>query len=321
MKIVIPGGSGQVGTVLARAFHAAGDEVILLSRSPALAPWRVVSWDPPSIGPWAEELNDADVVINLAGRNVNCRYTAASRREIMESRVASTVAVGAAIERAARPPALWLQASTATIYAHRFDASNDEATGQIGGHEPGAPASWHFSIEVAQNWERACNAARVPHTRRVLMRSAVIMSPDRGGIFDTLLSLVRGGLGGRAGNGRQYVSWIHDADFIRVIDHLLLREHFDGTVNLASPGPISNSVFMRILRGAWGGRVALPVTRPTLEIGAFLLRTESELVLKSRRVVPRRLLDDGFAFQFPHWDDAARDLVARWRNQRVASRH
>ncbi|HKA57557.1 MAG TPA: TIGR01777 family oxidoreductase [Gemmatimonadales bacterium] len=316
MKIVIPGGSGQVGTVLARAFHAAGDEVILLSRSPALAPWRVVSWDPPSIGPWAEELNDADVVINLAGRNVNCRYTAASRREIMESRVASTVAVGAAIERAARPPALWLQASTATIYAHRFDASNDEATGQIGGHEPGAPASWHFSIEVAQNWERACNAARVPHTRRVLMRSAVIMSPDRGGIFDTLLSLVRGGLGGRAGNGRQYVSWIHDADFIRAVQFVIKHESITGPVNIAAPNPLPNAEFMRDLRRAWGTPIGLPATRWMLAIGAYVIRTETELVLKSRRVVAGRLAALGFQFTFPTWAEAATDLCARWREAR-----
>jgi NAD dependent epimerase/dehydratase family enzyme len=202
MKVVIPGGSGQVGTILARAFHGADHEVIVLSRSPRPAPWRVVAWDPTAPpGAWTTEFNGAAAVINLAGRSVNCRYTAANRRAILESRVTATVAVAAAIARASPAPPVWLQASTATIYAHRFDAPNDEATGQIGGAERDVPASWHFSIEVAEAWERASTTATVPHTRRVLLRSAMTMSPDRGGIFDTLLSLVRRGLGGKAADG------------------------------------------------------------------------------------------------------------------------
>jgi hypothetical protein len=195
MKIVIPGGTGQVGTLLARNFHARGDEVVVLSRTPAQAPWRTVPWDAATVGPWARELEGADVVINLAGRNVNCRYTPENRRAIMDSRVRSTRAVGAAIVRAQQPPRVWLQASTATIYAHRYDAPNDEATGIIGGAEPDAPASWRFSIEVARAWEEAALAAETHHTRTVLLRSAMVMSPDRGGIFDTLLRLARFGLG------------------------------------------------------------------------------------------------------------------------------
>jgi hypothetical protein len=149
MKVVLPGGSGQVGTVLARALHADGHEVVVLSRTPAPAPWRVVAWDAATVGPWEAELDGAYAVVNLAGRSVNCRYTAAHRADIVRSRVASTRAVGQAIARAHRPPAVWLQASTATIYAHRHDAPNDEATGIIGGSEPGAPETWRFSVEVA----------------------------------------------------------------------------------------------------------------------------------------------------------------------------
>jgi len=319
MKIVIPGGSGQVGTLLARAFHRDGHEVVVLSRgAPSAAPWRTVAWDARTPGPWAAELEGADVVVNLAGRSVNCRYTPAHRREILQSRVDSTRVLGQAIAAAARPPRVWLQASTATIYAHRLDAPNDEDTGILGGGEPGAPDSWRFSIDVARAWEAEVDAARTPATRRVKLRSAMVMSPDRGGIFDTLLGLVRRGLGGTSGSGSQYVSWIHEADFVRAVCFLIEREDLEGVVNLAAPEPLPNAEFMRALRRAWGARMGLPATRWMLEIGAVFLRTETELVLKSRRVVPGRLLREGFTFRFPTWPEAAAELCARWRTDSAA---
>ena len=318
MKIIIPGGTGQVGTVLARAFHGDGHEVVVLGRSSKPAAWRVVQWDPTALGEWAKELEGSDVVINLAGRNVNCRYTWKNREEILQSRVVSVRTVGQAIARASRPPAVWLQASTATIYAHRYDAVNDERSGVIGGNEPDAPKAWRFSIDVATAWERALDEASAGGTRKVKMRSAMIMSPDRGGIFDTLLMLVRRGLGGTAGNGRQYVSWIHDDDFIRAVYWLIEREDVGGAVNLASPNPLPYKDFMASLRRAWGTRIGLPATRWMLEMGAFLLRTETELVLKSRRVVPGRLLQEGFLFDFPDWQKAAEELCARWRIARIS---
>jgi uncharacterized protein (TIGR01777 family) len=316
MRVLIPGGSGQVGTILARAFHGAGHDVVVLSRHPSPAPWRTAGWDSATLGDWAREVDGADVVINLAGRNVNCRYGPANRRAIYDSRVLSTRMVGEAIARAARRPQVWLQASTATIYAHRFDAANDEATGIIGGHEPDAPASWRFSIDVATAWEDAAREAHRDPTRLVLLRSAVILSPDRGGIFDTLLGLVRRGLGGASGDGRQWVSWIHDVDFVRTIFWLLDRD-LDGVVNVAAPNPLPNADFMRELRRAWGARIGLPATRWMLEIGAVLMRTETELVLKSRRVVPRRLAERGFTFEHPEWREAADDLCRRWRKATV----
>jgi len=313
MRIIIPGGSGQVGTVLARAMHADGHDVCILSRNPSDAPWRTVAWDARTLGPWARELDGADAVINLTGRNVNCRYSAANRRLIMDSRVESTRVVGQAIAQSHRPPCVWLQASTATIYAHRYDAANDEATGILGGGEPNAPDTWRFSTGVAKAWEQAANGADVPHTRKVLMRSAMTMSPDPGGIFDTLLGLVRRGLGGTSGNGRQYISWIHERDFIRAVYWLLEHEELSGPVNLSSPNPLPNAEFMRDLRQAWGTRVGLPATTWMLEIGAILLRTETELILKSRRVVPRRLVESGFTFEFPTWPEAAVELCRRSR--------
>src|SRR5216684_576722 len=318
MKIVIPGGTGQVGTPLARAFVADGHEVVVLSRNPRHAPWRMVTWNAETVSEWASEVDGADAVINLAGRSVNCRYNSENRRLIKESRVKSTRAVGEAIARAARPPRVWLQASTATIYAHRYDAPNNEATGILGGSEEGAPDTWRFSIEVAKSWEQAANEGTIPQTRTVLLRSAMTMSPDSGGVFDVLLGLVRWGLGGASGDGRQYVSWIHDRDFVRAIYWLIEHPELAGPVNLASPNPVPNTEFMSTLRTAWGIGFGLPATKRMLEMGAFFLRTETELILKSRRVVPGRLLQSGFAFQFPTWAEAARDLCRRWRQGRAA---
>lgn len=313
MKIVLPGGSGQVGTLLARSFAAEGHEIVVLSRHVSRAPWRVVGWDAATVGDWARELDGADVVINLAGRSVNCRYTPANRRAIMDSRVDSTRAVGVAIGQAQNPPRVWLQASMATIYAHRFDAPNDEATGILGGTEPTVPETWRFSIGVARAWERALDEAATPGTRKVALRSAMTMSPDPDGIFDVLLGLVRRGLGGTAGDGRQYVSWIHDQDFVRAIGWLIARDDIAGPVNLAAPGPLPYSAFMAALRRAAGVPVGLPATAWMLELGAIAMRTETELILKSRRVVPGRLLDAGFAFDYPTWPEAAQDLCRRWR--------
>jgi len=314
MKIVIPGGTGQVGGLLARTFHSDGHQVVVLSRRPGTAPWRVVPWDAETLGPWTAEIDGADVVLNLAGRSVNCRYSAANRKAIKDSRVISSGAVGQAISQAARPPRLWLQASTATIYAHRYDAANDEATGILGGSEENAPDTWRFSIDVAKSWERAAEEIVLPRTRLVLVRSAMTMSPNRGGVFDALLGLVRRGLGGASGNGRQYVSWIHELDFIRSI-YWLIDNDLAGPVNLTSPAPIPNAEFMRTLRKAWGSRFGLPASEWMLAIGALFLRTETELILKSRRVVPGRLIQSGFTFQFPTWAEAAVDLCRRWRDR------
>lgn len=318
MKILIPGGTGQVGTMLARAFHRAGHEVVVLGRSPQseAVPWRVVRWDLADLKSWAREVDGTDVVINLAGRSVNCRYTPKNRDEILQSRVRSVIAVGQAISQASRPPAVWLQTSTATIYSHRYDAPNDEASGIIGGAEPDAPPSWRFSIQVATEWEKALDEAPAPATRKVKLRSAVILSPDRGGIFDTLLTLVRRGLGGTSGDGRQYVSWIHEADFLRSIDFLIERQDMDGVVNLSSPEPLPNREFMAALRRAWGAPIGLPATKWMLELGAIFLGTESELVLKSRRVIPGRLLQEGFSFTYPGWPEAAQELCERWKQLR-----
>ena len=190
----------------------------------------------------------------------------------------------------------------------------DELTGELGGHEPGAPDTWNFSIEVAKDWEAAFFETHLPRTRRLALRTAATFSPHPGGVFDIFRQLIRLGLGGTSGPGTQYVSWLHDTDFIRAIEFLIVHENLQGPINLAAPHPLPNRDFMRALREAWGIPIGLPATAWMLEIGSWMMRTETELVLKSRQVIPTRLQQAGFEFQFPHWPPAARDLVSRWRN-------
>jgi uncharacterized protein len=320
MRIVITGGSGQVGQILARHFHGKGLAVAIIARHVQPALWSSIKWDGRQPGEWVKELDGADVVINLAGRGVNCRYNQANRREIKESRIITTQLVGDAIARASQPPKLWMNASTATIYRHAMDRPMDEIDGEIGGNEPRLPSAWRFSYDVATSWERTFFEAKTPLTRKIALRSAMIMSPDRGGVFDTLLTLVRLGLGGKSGSGRQFVSWVHDVDFVRAVEFLIARSDLDGCINVTSPRPLPNRDFMAALRRAFGAPIGLPATQLMLEIGAVFLRTETELILKSRRVVPRRLLDSGFAFQLPDWSDAAVDLVRRWRSGQRSKR-
>jgi uncharacterized protein (TIGR01777 family) len=316
MKIVIPGGTGQVGQMLARHFHARGNAVTVLSRTRHPAPWSIVHWDGVNSGPWVAELEHSDVCINLAGRSVNCRYNLVNRRAIFDSRVQSTKILSEVIGSLDHPPAIWLNASTATIYRHSLDRPMDEANGELGGNEPGAPDTWNFSIDVAKAWEEAFFSTPTPRTRKMALRSAMTFSPDPGGVFDVFLSLVRHGLGGTIGSGNQFVSWIHEVDFIRAIEFLIATPVFTGAVNLASPHPLPNRDFLHAIREAWGTRIGLPSTSWMIEIGTFFMQTESELILKSRQVVPGRLLAAGFQFSFPHWPTAARDLVSRWRAQK-----
>ncbi len=312
MKIILPGGNGQVGRLLVRALARDGHECIVLTRGRTdLSPGtRAVVWDGRTSGRWVAELEGADALINLAGRSVDCRYHERNLAEMMGSRVDSTRIIGEAIAAAKHPPRVWLQAATATIYAHRFDAPNDEFTGEIGGREPGVPTLWARSIDIAKAWEAAVNAAPTPHTRKVILRSAMVMSPDRGGVFSVLARLARLGVGAQDG-GRQYVSWVHEHDFVAAVKFLIARDDLAGVFNVCAPHPLPNRDFMAALHRAVGRRLSVPVPRWALEIGAFFLRTETELILKSRRVVPTRLLREGFAFRHADWPEAAAELTKR----------
>lgn len=320
LRIVIPGGSGQVGHALARHLQRQGHHVTVLTRSPYAAPWQTVHWDGESEGSWAETLDGADVCINLAGRSVNCRYTAGNCAAIYNSRIGTTRLLNSVIAGLATPPRVWLNASTATIYRHALDRAMDEKTGELGGYEliskkRRAPEAWNFSIQVAKDWEAEFFSTLTPRTRKMAMRSAITFSPTPGNAFEILLNLVRFSLGGKQGNGGQFVSWIHEIDFARAVEFLIDHEEFDGPVNIASPNPLPNREFMEALRDAWGMPNGLPTPSFAIEIGAFFLRTESELVLKSRRVIPGRLIEAGFEFEFPTWPEAAEDLVRKWKNR------
>ena len=329
LRLILPGGEGHLGRLLAQRFSALGHKVTTLTRALHSSdasvysegstgdsqPWKTVTWDGRTRGAWEESLEGADILINLAGRSVDCRYNVKNREEILQSRVLSTAILGEALQAMKHVPRVWLNASTATIYRHSYDREMDEATGEAGGAEPDAPATWRFSIQVAQRWEEAFFSSPTPNTRKIAMRAAMVMSPSPGGIFEILLRLVRLGMGGAWGDGRQYMSWIHEEDFLRAVEFLIRREDISGAVNLAAPVPLPNSEFMAAVRTAWGTRVGLPASEWMLACGAFFLRTETELLLKSRRAVPGILHKNGFEFCYREWPAAARDLVSKWRER------
>ena len=331
MRILIPGGSGQVGTILARHLHAAGHTVTVLSRNaPAHSNnfWPTLPWDGRTPGDWVDELHRSDAVIHLSGRSVNCRYNEENRKAIFDSRTEPTLLLGRLIADSPTPPRLWLNASTSTFYRDTRDTPNDEFTGvlgdlptQRGTNEPAnLPETWSFSIDVAHRWEAALAAIDTPRTKKIRLRSSMVMSPDAGGVFSVLSGLVRRGLGGTEGPGTQYVSWIHDFDLCRAIELLLaepeITDATNGVVNLTAPQPLPNREFLAALRKAWHQSIGLPAASWMLEIGALFMGTETELILKSRRVVPGLLLREDFEFRFPDWPSAAANLVARSRSAR-----
>jgi len=310
MKIVIPGGSGHLGQMLRTAFSARGHRVTVLGRGSGPD---LVTWDGRTLGAWAHEIDGCDAVVNMAGRTVNCRYTAANLQEMMSSRIDSAKIIGEAIAAASKPPRVWLQSSTATIYKHTRGPANDEHHGEIGGGEPEVPRYWDFSVRIATEWERMLDEAVTPSTRKVAMRMAMVMGAEPGGTFDILFGVARWGFGGALAGGDQFMSWIHERDFVRAVEFLIEREDLEGPVNLASSHPLPQREFMAAVRAAAGLTIALPVTSWMYEVGAFFLRSDTELLRKSRRAVPTRLLEAGFAFEFPSWPQAARDLVTRVR--------
>ena len=326
LRIVLPGGSGQVGQMLARHFQERGHRVTVLTRGPFTASWQTVHWDGEHAGDWIETLEGADLCINLAGRSVNCRYNAANRQAIYESRIRSTQLLNQVISGLADPPRLWLNASAATLYKRALDPNGtdlplDESS-PVGGEEPAADPkapAWRggreFSKRVVRDWEAAFFAAETPRTRKAALRSAVTFSPTPGNVFAALSNLARLGLGGTQGSGRQFVPWIHEADYARAVEFIVAHEELEGPINIASPNPLPNREFMAALRDAWGRPNGLPAPSLFIHLGAFAMRTEAELVLQSCRAVPGRLLEAGFHFEFPEWPEAAEDLVQQWQHR------
>ena len=311
-SIIIPGGSGFLGRTLANWFHQKGFRVLILSRNPQAVPnAEVLPWDAQTLGPWALELEEAVAVINLAGRSVNCRYHPANRKLMMNSRTLSTAILGEAIAQCQNPPRVWLNSSTATIYRHRYDAPNTEATGLFG---PEKEAKDHYSVQVADAWEKAFALAYqdhpLTHTRGIILRTAMVFGNQPGGVYDTLRNLTKRGLGGTMGHGRQYVSWLHEDDFCGAIEWLIENPATEGVYNLTAPNPLPNREMGQTMRQVLKRPFGLPAARWMLEVGAFFLRIETELILKSRRVVPERLSKEGYQFLHPHFLAALENLEA-----------
>src|ERR1700722_891229 len=303
--VVLAGGSGLLGRLLARSLKAQGYDITVLSRSPqADGPSRNIAWDARTLGPWRQELEGAAAVINLTGRSVNCRYNAANRRLILESRVLSTRVLGEATAGCAEPPPTWLNTSTATIYKHSFDRLMDE-TGEIAADKD---AKDEFSVEIAQAWEQALAAAPTPATRKMPLRMSMVFGTEPGSVFPVLRRLVRFGLGGSMGGGRQFVSWIHQEDFCRAVKWILEHPDLRGPVNVVAPNPMTNREMMAAFRKVCSRPFGMPAARWMLEIGAWVMRTETELMIKSRRVVPGKLLANGFQFRYPTFQGALGEM-------------
>ncbi len=301
-KIILAGGSGQMGSAIKKHFAEKAEEIIILSRN-AKAPAgnvRTLQWDGATAGDWWKELEDADFLVNLAGKNVNCRYNETNKREIMDSRVNSVRALSAAIKKCGRPPKLWIQCASATIYRHAEDRPMTEADTETG---------TGFSEEVCKAWEGAFwnETKDISGMRKVVLRTTLVLGKTEG-VFPRMENLVRFGLGGRQGNGKQMMSWVHEDDVAGMIDWIVGHKEIEGPVNCGSPQPLSNENFMKIVRKVYGMPFGIPAPVWLLEIGAWLIRTETELLLKSRWVLPEKLQDSGYEFKYPALEKAVAEL-------------
>jgi uncharacterized protein (TIGR01777 family) len=301
-KIVLAGGSGFLGQALGRKLAAEGWEVVVLSRHRrAGVVFREVAWDGATAGPWAAELDGADAVVNLTGRSVDCVHTAANRRLILESRVNSVRALGAALTACRRPPPVWVQCASLAIYGDAGDRICSED----------APVADDFSAQVCRQWEAALAAVPAPATRKVCLRIGLVLGPG-GGALGPLAALTRWFLGGTVGTGRQYLSWLHHADMNDLFRQAIVRPELTGAYNACTANPVPNAEFMRELRGALGRPWSPPAPAWAVRFGArFLLRTDADLALTGRRCVPARLQAAGVTFKYPAVGAALRDLLAQ----------
>lgn len=288
-KLVIAAGTGFLGQVLANHFKDKFEEIIILTRGNAKIKdgIRYIKWNSKTFSGWEKELENTDVLINLAGKSVDCRYTEENKKEILDSRLESTRILNLAVLHCENPPKHWLNSSTSTIYRHSLDKQMDEINGEIGDD---------FSMNVAKSWEKAFFETKTQNTKKTVLRTSIVLGKN-GGAFLPLKNLAKLGFGGRQGRGNQFISWIHENDFARAIEFILEKE-LTGVVNVVSPTPIRNAIFMKTLRKSLGVPTGIPIGEKLLKFGAKIIGTETELVLKSRNVIPKRLLENGFGFEF-----------------------
>jgi uncharacterized protein len=307
-KIIIAGGTGFIGQALAN-WLGSHNEVTILTRgipgeqnntysSKHSSKATCLQWDGKTIGNWAAVLDGADVLINLAGKSVNCRYTAKNKQEIFDSRTNANNVLGLAVKQAVRPPKLWINAASATIYRHAMDRPQDEETGETG---------TSFSVEVCQLWEKTFFEQRTPFTRKVALRMAIALGS--GGVMIPYFNLLKFGLGGKQGSGSQMYSWVHITDLCRMVEWIEEHNEMEGVYNCSSPFPVSNNEFMQTLRKATGHIIGLPAYTWMLKMGAAIIGTETELLLKSRWVLPAKMEAAGFQFTYPLLKDAFEEII------------
>ncbi|GAA0891759.1 TIGR01777 family oxidoreductase [Fulvivirga kasyanovii] len=301
-KIVIAGGSGFLGTCLASFYSRKGYEISILSRRHTIDHGNIAyyKWDAKNPGLWTDALEGADAIINLNGKSVDCRYTEKNKQLIYDTRIDATLAIGNAIVHCKQPPKVWLNAASATIYRHSLDKDMTETDGETG---------TGFSVDVCKKWEAAFNHFNLPMTRKITLRTGIVLGRS-GGPLLPLRNLAKMGMGGKQGSGKQYFSWLHENDFVHIVDFLINNRTSCGIYNVTSPSVITNAQLMRVLRDAVGMPLGIPLTKPVLELGAWLIGTETELILKSRKVIPERLLSEGYKFYFEHINAAIKDLMA-----------
>lgn len=301
-KIVLAGGNGYLGTVLDKYYKDKAEEIVILSRHEKQAEGnvRTIIWDGKTRGKWTAELVNADMIVNLCGKNVNCRYNEKNKAEIFASRLLPTELLGEVIHDLHEPPKLWINLASATIYRHAEDRTQDEENGEIGNG---------FSVDVCNAWEAAFNKYKTPKTRKVALRMGIVLGRSDS-VFPRLLNLVKLGFGGQQGNGEQYVSWVHEADAARSTEWLIDHPELSGIFNCVSPRPVKNAELMRVIRKTAGMPFGLPAPKWLLEIGSVVIGTETELILKSRWVLPKRLLDSGFEFEYPGIEAAVKNILS-----------
>ena len=312
-KIVIAGGTGFLGNLLVKHFQDKVDEIILLSRKAKQSQYpdtiKTVVWDGKSLGNWTKSLEGADVLINMVGQSVDCRYTSKNKRTILQSRIQSTTVLGKAIGACLYPPKVWLNSSTATIYRHAINTCMDEESGEIGSG---------FSVDVALQWEQTFFNTLTPQTRKVALRTAIVLGQN-GGALPPLIQLTKFGFGGKQGKGNQKFSWIHGEDFVRSLDFIIQKTSIKGAINIVAPNPVTNSTLMAILRKSLGRPWGIPLSKPLLELGARLIKTETELILKSRNVAPKKLLDSQFTFTYTTIEKAINHLISQEDENTIAA--
>ncbi len=300
-KVVLAGGSGFIGKLLSNHFLSKGWQVVVFTRNHRLNEnnLRYVKWNGKTLGSWKNELEGSDLLINLNGKSVDCRYTKKNKQLIYDTRIDATYILGEALKEIKNPPSLWINAASATIYRHSEDKAMDEFSGEIG---------TGFSVDVCKKWEHSFFKENTKNTRKVALRIAIVLG-KKGGALEPMVMMTKLGLGGKHGKGNQFFSWIHEDDLISIVNYVFENDKIQGIVNASAPFPVKNKQVMQLIRQQLNIKIGISSPKWLLEIGARLIKTETELLLKSRNVIPRVLIKNGFEFKYPTLKEGLKSLL------------